>query len=249
MNTNRVADIFINNDYINALYEDVLDYSKDLCRKCAIPEECATSAITVKKIGDIQKAYTYGAFEMDEMYSESTYVDLIKSLNRSIVSSTRSTVKENGLEVESTQKTAGASTFANEITSYLQDRVEFKYVEDIQSVINICSTLFEIGIVLFAILSVAFLLLTISFTDKKYKAIRAVCFSVYGASLLDFVLVLGVGIVAIFKDFIIYPLYFCQSVSTYIGNCIWAFVIEGFLLFLIGTMISAICWKYKRNIE
>ena len=72
LNENRVADVFLNRDYISGVYEDVLEYSEDLCLKCSIPDEGVKAVITYQNISDIQEAYTLGSLGMDEMYSEST---------------------------------------------------------------------------------------------------------------------------------------------------------------------------------
>ena len=242
-----MSDIFTNSTYINALFNDVLEYSEDLCIKCNIPSDDIDTVITYKGINDIEDAYIRGNLDMDEMYSESTYLDLINDLNKELVAQIEKTVEENRLKVASDMETEGPKQLANEITTYLQSKVEFSHLDDIKSVVNISAPLLNIGIVLFAVLSVAFLLLTISFAEKKYRALRAVCYSVLGASALDILLVIFVGIVAIFKDLLLYPSYLCDSIMRYINFSVLTFFAEGLLLFLIGVMIGAFVWHIKRN--
>ena len=247
LNQSRMANVFTNSSYINSMYNDVMDYSKDLCLKCGIPDSNLDNAITYKSISEIQNAYILGNMDLDEMYSPSSYVDLISKLNKEIVSQTKKVIKENNIKVAGGMSAKGPQQFADEITSYLQSKVEFKYLSDIQSIVNVSSPVLNIGIILFAVLSIAFLLLTISFADKKYRALRSVCYSVFGAAALDILLVILVGIVGIFKDLVIYPSYLCTSVMNYIIFCVSTFLIEGILLFLIGVIVGALVWRLKRN--
>jgi hypothetical protein len=181
------------------------------------------------------------------MYSESTYVDIIGKINDELVTSIDATVSENNLKVESSQSTEGAKKLADGITEYLTKKVELRYVSDIQSIINVSNTAINIGLVLFVILFVAFLLLTLSLTDKRYRALRSVSYSVFAASLLNFLLVAFVGIVDIFKDLLLYPEYFCNSVLRFIHICLSTFLLEGALLFIIGLAVAAVTWRTKRN--
>ena len=249
LNKTQIADIFTNREYTYALYEDVLEYSQDMCLKYGIPDESVKQEINFSSINEIQTAYSRGVLNIDEMYSETAYLDLVSKLNKDLVLSTKSMISENKLSVAENQKNDGAQKFADEITSYLIDKVEFEYTAELQSVINVSSTALSIAIVFFAILSVAFLLLVISLADKKYRALRTVCYSVFSASALNLILVLFVGIVDIFKDLVIYPSYLCDSVIRYVNSCVLTYLLEALFLFVIGVMISAFVWKLKRSNE
>jgi hypothetical protein len=248
-NENRILSIFTNSSYVEGLQNDVLEFSEDLCAKCGIPEDSVNTVIDFKSVLDIQEAYTYGNFGYDEMYSSTTYTDLLGTMNKSIVSSTTEMLSNEGIKIAESQKQDGVQSFADEITAYLQERVEFSYTSEVQSIINISNTIADIGIILFSIFSVAFSLLTLSLTEKKYRSLRSLCFSIFAAADLNLLFVIFIGIVAIFKDFLIYPEYLCQSVLSYIGSCVLTFFIEAALLFLIGLCISCYTWKKKRNSE
>ena len=249
LNENRVSQIFTNDEYLSALHSDVLEYSQDLCLKYGIPDDCVKEAVTYDSISNIQIAYTYGQLDMDEMYTASTYTDYIKYLNDELVSSTEKSVKANALEIEESKKDDAIKKFAGEITDYVTQKVEFRYISDLQSIFNVSTTVLIIGIVLFAVLGIAFLLLTISFKDKEYRALRSVSYSIFAAAGLNLLLVIFVGVVSVFKDFLIYPLYFCDSVMSYINSCVLTFLFSSITLFIIGTMVSALVWRLKRNNE
>ncbi len=184
---------------------------------------------------------------MDEMYTDTTYIETINKLKKELITNINTVIKGNKLSVEASQKTKGAEKMAEEITSYIKKKVEFRYVSDIQGIINVGVPVVNIGIGFFAIISIAFLLLTLSFADKKYRGIRSVCYSIFGASAFNLLLVILVGIVAIFKDLLLYPLYLCDSLMRYIGICTSTFLTEASFLFIVGVMISAIVWKFKRD--
>ena len=247
LNENKIAQTFTSVEYVSALYNDVLEFSQDQCLKCGIPDSGIKDAVTYSSISEIQNAYTYGVLGLDEMYSESRYVDMIKDLNEDIVNAVKSTIKENNITVDESQKSDGMKKLANEITEYLTKKVEFSYISDIISITNVGNKVLDVGIALFAIFTVAFLLLTISFSEKKYRSVRAVCCSLFAASILHLFLVAFVGIVAIFKDLLVYPTYLCDAIMSYIKSCVSTFFFEGFCLFLIGVVISTLAWKMKRN--
>ena len=247
LNQNSIADIFLNSEYIQALYNDVSEYSEDMCMKCGVPKECVDQVITYNSINEVQNSYTLGAFEMDEMYTDTTYIENINTLKKDLISNINSVVKSNKLSVEASLKTKGAEKMAEDITSYIRNKVEFRYVSDIQGIINVGVPVVNVGIGFFAIISLAFLLLTASFADKKYRGLRSVCYSIFSVSALNLLLVIMVGIVSIFKNLLIYPLYLCDSLMRYIGLCVSTFLIEALFLFIVGVMISAVGWKFKRD--
>ncbi|MBR4241420.1 MAG: hypothetical protein IKR97_04280 [Eubacterium sp.] len=247
LNVNTAARIFTNNEYLSGLHSDVYQYSKDLCLKYGIPEESVKDSVSFSNIRDIQIAYISGQFDMDEMYTSSTYLDNIKEMKSQIVKTTGEAIKENKLSVDEKVKKTALNDFANEITDYAKAKVEFSYIEDLKSILNVSNPVLNVLIILFTVLAIAFLLLTISFSDKKYRSFRAVCYSIFGSAGINFVLVLLVGIVSIFKDFLIYPSYLCQSVMTYIKTCVLTFTAQGIVLFLAATMVSALVWRLKRE--
>ena len=249
LNEDRVSRIFTNEKYLASLHADVLEYSQDLCLKYGIPDDCVKDTITYESISNIQNAYTLGQLDMDEMYSSTTYSDIIKALNKELAAQTETTIKANSLEIDESVQDGAVQKFADEVSDYITKKVEFKYTSDLQSIFNVSSTVLIIGIILFAILSVAFFLLTISFAEKRYRAFRSVSFSVFGAAGLNLLMVISVGIVAIFKNFLIYPLYLCDSVMSYIGSCVLTFLACAIVLFILGTMNSALVWRLKRNNE
>ena len=249
VNENRVAEIFTNSEYVNALYNDVLDYSKDMCLKCSIPQDSINDVITYKAVSDIESAYINGVFNKDEKYSETTYSDMINELKTELETSTKNMISANGLEISEKQTDTGVQTFSQEIASYIKERVEFEFASNIQSVLNVSSPVTNIGIILFAVFSLAFFLLAISIEGKNYRSLRPVAFSFLGAALLNLLLVAFVGIVAIFKDLVIYPSYLCNSVMQYIYSCVLTFLFIAFLLFVVGIVICTLVWKLKRNNE
>ncbi len=249
LSPNRVADVFTNHEYLTALHRDVIDYSKDLCRKCGIPTDSIEETITYKSIEGIQKAYTLGMLSMDEKYSETTYVDLINSLGKNLETSTKDMVAENKLSVAESQKQNGPKEFSNDISSYIKKKVEFAYISDIQSVVNVASTAMNIAIAFFAVLTIAFFLLTISVADKHYRAFRSVVYSLFASALLCLFPAVFIGIVSLFKELLIYPSYLCDSVLNFINSCVSAFLVETGMLFFVGVLLSALVWKLKRNSE
>ena len=249
LNENRVAEVFTDREYVDALYNDILDYSKDACMKCGIPTDSVKEVITFKNINDIQTAYVNGVLNMDERYTDTSYLNRINKLNARIEKATLNMIEDKGLTVSEKQKDLGVKTFSAEIASYIKSSVEFEYISNVQSWLNVSSPIINVGIALFAVLALAFFLLAISIEGKNYRSLRPVVYSFTGASMLTLILIAFVGIVSLFKDLVIYPTYLCDSIMRYINSCTLTYLFEAFLLFFTGVVISALVWRLKRNNE
>ena len=249
LNETVISDVFTNSEYVDALYEDVLDYSRDMCMKNGIPQDYLKDTITYKNIKSIQKAYISGVLLKDESYSETTYSDKINKLCSRLETKTAEMIKNNDIEVSEKQVDVGAKTFSKEIATYLKGKVELSFVSDIQGILNVSTPVINVGIGLFAVLAFAFFLLTISIEGKNYRSIRPVAISFLSAALMNTLLVAFVGIVGIFKDLVIYPSYLCDSIHRYINTCAVTYLFEAFLLFFVGMIICALVWKLKRENE
>ena len=217
--------------------------------KCSIPKACVEDVITYKNVNEIQSAYINGMLDMDEKYSESTYSDLINDLRKELEESVQKGIDANAVEISEAQQTDGVKSFSKGIASYLKSKVEFAYIADLQSILNVSAPITNIGIALFAVLTVAFFLLVISIEGKSYRSIRPIAFSFLSAALMNFILVAFVGVVSLFKDLLIFPSYLCTSIMQYIHSCVSTFAFEGFILFFAGIIVCTLVWKLKRNNE
>ena len=249
VNESCISNIFTNNEYVSSLYNDVLDYSRDMCMKYGIPDDCVEETITYKNINNIQVAYVSGVIDKDEKYSETTYSDMINSLSKKIEKATNEEINNQNIEVSEKQTETGVSAFSQEIASYIKEKVEFEYVSDLQSLLNVSAPVINVGIVLFAVFALAFFLLAISVEGKSYRSMRPIAISFLSAALMNLLLVVLVGIVSLFKDLLIYPSYLCASIERYINSCAGTFLFESFLLFFVGLVICTLVWRLKRNNE
>lgn len=246
VNPKILADIFTNREYTYAVYTDVLEYAKDMCLECNIPADSVKEVITADSVGNIQNAYAEGFITDNPKYTETTYIDLIDELNKDLVSSTDKMIKSRHLKTAENQS-GGAQDFADKITAYLTKVTVFEYINALKTVSNIGNTAALVFIVLSVILTVVFALLVYSLASKIYRAIRSICFSVFGASLLNVLLVLFVQIVKLCKDLVIYPSYLCDSVLRYVDICTLSVLFSAAALFTLGMVLTAFAWRLRRN--
>lgn len=239
----RVSEVFTNREYVQELYSDVLRYSEDLCEHYNIPKESVQKVITYTAIDDIQKAYTEGTLSVNDEYSEDAYSDLITDLNEGVYSSVKSTL--NVQNKKSSELDEYVHTFADIISDYVTEKVEFEYINAVKSVLNLGNTISVAVLVISAIIAVALALVVISLGEELYRNLRSVCHSVTAAAMLNFLLVVAYGIVRATKTLIIYPSYLCSSVMDYINDCAFSVFATSALLGLISVLLSAVVWELK----
>lgn len=246
LNPVKHTEIFTNQDYVTSLYEDVKEYSYDLCLQSSIPADAVDEVITYSNVFDIEEAYAQGQTGISVEYTQTTYEDRLKEFSENLSSSLKKTVKQYSLSNEKDAE-KGAKEFAQRVTSYLKNKVEFVYMDKLVTIQNLGKTISVVLIVIFAILALVLALVVFSVSDKRYRALRSISHSFIAASLLQLLFVSGVQIIKQVKSLVIYPLYLSESVMKFINSCVLSVGISAFVSFVISMVLITVVWKLKRN--
>ncbi len=243
---NSFIKLFCNEEYIASLQADIKEYAFDACDSSSLSYDCVDEAISFGTLYQIEKAYISGAMEADEEFTATTYQDYIAKLGKTIQETTAEVMEKQNITAEETVSD-GADLFAQRITDYVTQRVEFPLMNQLQAVVNIGKIGSTVAIVFFAVLSLLLVLIIMTFKTKKYRSLREVVYALLAASLLDGSLVAGVALVGGVKDLVLYPTYLADAVMAYISSCMLSVGLAAIVLFVVALILMTVIWKIKRD--
>lgn len=246
LNENRLAKIFTNEVYIAALQADILLYAEDLCDSCSIAHEGVQAAVTYPAIEELMQAYVGGNLKVTEHYTQTTYLDKLADLQKQAETKTAAMLKKTGISLTAPQKKQ-LPLFAEKIRNYAQKQVEFPFMAPLKTLANSGAIAVIVALVVLGIVALLLLLILFSIGKKRYKSLRAVTYALTAAGIVDFMLVGGVKIVALWKNLVIYPNYLCESVMRYINDCVLSVAVSGALLWIAAFFTATFVWRMKRN--
>lgn len=243
-NYKRVADIFTSYDYVQALQDDVTSYAKDRCKEASVPDSFVDSTITYDQINHLQESYIYNRMSVGKNYNDQAFDSFLDDFNTELNANMRQMIDEQGIASDSK---SSIDSFCNDITQYIRNKIEFKYITQLKSVaqkVKILAYAFGvISVIAIVVLSI------ILFVDgaKNYRITRNYAYSFLSASILDFLLVFSGLLVKSTKQLVVYPMYLARSVMNYYNHSLLSFTYAGILLFLIFLVFACLTWKYKRQ--
>jgi hypothetical protein len=246
VNSDKYAQILTNQKYVNALYDDILQYSYDVCDESSIPRDSVDEIITYTNIYNIDEAYAYGNLTNVPQYTQTTYDDRITQLKSDLIDSTTQMIKDNKLKVDSS-RSEGVNSFALKISDYVRSKVEFKYMDKAQTIVNFGKTISVVLIVIFTILSVVLALVTFSIGKKNYRGLRAIAYSFNASAILQFGFVLASLIIKQVKTLVIYPTYLCDSIMSFVNSSILCVTVSACISIGAMLVIATVVWKLKRS--
>ena len=65
--------------------------------------------------------------------------------------------------------------------------------------------------------------------------------------MLDFTAVLGVAIVRMTKELVVYPTYLCDAMMKYVVDSTNVFIMSGLASFVVAIALMTVVWKLKRD--
>lgn len=246
INPKTIEGIFLNKSYVSSLCDDILTNAKDECDKAGLPYDIVDETINYSTVYDIQNAYISGSLGSAEEYTGTTYLTYVNTLGDELLKNTKSTIKQGGYTVDSDVKD-GDELFVTNICNYLKNRVEFKHSEKISTIVNVGKTASVIALAVSAVIAFLLILIIASLGKVRYRSIRYISYSFMSSGFLGLCSVAGVELIKLFKDLVLYPMYFSASIMRYVSNCEICVTIFSLFSILISLLVSVAVWKIKRN--
>ena len=246
INPDNIVKVFSNEEYVNSLREDLLNYTHETLKSNMLPEDCLNDVITYKAVYDISYAYGAGACETYEEYTNTSYQDYIDKLGNDIKNTVNGVINDGRLEVDENRKADGADLFAEKMERHIAKTVEKPYMNKLPSIIKIGRTATLVAIILFALVALLLGLIVISI-GKRHRAMRYIVHSVNAAAILDLALVGGVSVIERVKTLYIFPTYLRTSVMSYVNSCAASVAVSAIVLLLISLVLTVFIWKMKKD--
>ncbi len=248
VNDNQIASIFIKDEYVDGMFEDVYQYSSDLCLECGLTDDVIDDVLTRESIKEILNVYANGTFGSKVAYNASSYLDSIETLQNEICENIISTIKENKTTYDGKLK-SGATTLASDICEYITELVEFDYGDSLRSVTNYGESVSNVLLVISAIFLVLFVVATCSIGEHKYRKLRDVSHAFMAAGIFHFIIVLAIGYVKLTKDLVLYPSYLSDALMSFLNVGQFIIGAVGGGLIVIFLIIATNIWGMKHSLK
>lgn len=243
VNPKMVSDMFTSKDYVDSLYDDVMQYATDECERCYIPASVVEDAISYDSVYNAQASYIHYALGTSNAYSVEAFDGNLDSIKSKIIEAVDDFMTNQGVDY----KKANADNFANKITGYIQSKVQFAYMDKLQTLISVFKTLSVVMAVISAIITIALIASLYLDNQKKYRSIRRIAFSFEAAAIFDLLIVAAIAIVRIAKDLVIYPSYLCDAVMGYVNSIMIAVSLSAIVLVFVALVLMTAVWRIKRD--
>ncbi len=246
LDKDKLGDIFTNREYVCALHDDVLTYAEDMCRENGVPAEAVDEVLTLATVDDINRAFIIGTMSLDEKYSQNVYQDKLGELNTTLESSIHTALKVNGIKIAKGQLD-GTELLSENITQYLSKRMMFPYLDKVETLANLGSTISLVTLVVGGVLSVVLALIVIALGSEAYRNLRSIAHAISASALVCFLLCAVYGVIYETKELYFFPAYLTNSIMSYLNSSIGAVGITGGLLTVASLAVMAIIWKMKSD--
>ncbi len=246
VNPNTFVNVFTDKEYISSLHSDILQYSYDLCNECAIPFDSVDKELDYDAIYNLEMSFIAGTLGTSPQYNKVAFDENINSLNKALVSSTNKMIGEYGLKTD-LDKSKNVKAFSNKITDYARQKIQFKYIDKLETITGIGKTVTTVLLVVLAIITCVGASILFFTGSKRYRSVRSIAYSFLSSFLMNMVLVFGLELIKTKKTLVIYPTYLCSAVMNYVNLCEMSVAIAGAVMFFVSILIIAVEWKMKRD--
>ncbi|MGN0516842.1 hypothetical protein [Eubacterium sp.] len=246
-NPNVFIKEFTDNTYVENVKADAVRYTQDMCLQNSIPDDFVDDVITHNRIMSLQKAYITAELNSTEEYNKSTYDGLLTKLQEDIEASVGNMVAEQNIQIDPSVKKTAVADFSEQITDYIGSIIHFNYISQLRSYCDTANMFCKI-LLCFCVIAIAVIVLALNFsTSRKYRASRAIAYSILAAAIMNTILFDSVAIVKDTKKLVIYPTYLVDVFMNWVDDSLaYLLASTGFLVVLFAA-VTAITWMLKNN--
>lgn len=246
-NPNTFIKEFTSNTYVENVKADAVRYCQDMCLQNSIPDDFIDDVITHNRIMTLQKAYIVGELNENDEYNKNTYEGLLTKLQEDIEVSVSNMVSEQKIKIDSSVKDTAVADFSKQITEYIEKIIHFNYISQLRTYCDTANMLCKILLCVCSIGIVCIALMLSMGTSRKYRASRAVAYSILAAAIMNTILFDSVAIVKETKKLVIYPTYLVDVFMNWVDDSLaYLLASTGFLVVLF-VAVTAITWMLKNN--
>ena len=243
-NPNTLLEAFTDSDTVESLRADVSQYTEDMCLKNNIPDDFVSQAVTYDDMYTLETVYVSGALDASNQYTDASFDiylnDFTDALQKKVVKS----LQQNGINDVSDES---VRAFCEDISDYASSRIDVSCMNSVKYSIKRIRIISYLLVAVFCVCAVISVALILTGGGKKYRAVRSISYSVLGASLINFVVLIGIKIVEATKDLVIYPLYIADAFIKYVDMSCGAFFVGAVSSLAVFLTLVAVSWKLKRN--
>lgn len=243
-NPNTIAGVFTSKEYVTALHNDIKQFAKDECDKCSVPSDFIDSVVSYDRIYNIEAAFINSALGTSQSYSDEAYEKNVQDLEEKLKDSVDKELANQGLK---SSVKDGSDLFARSIAKYTMQKAEFRYIDKLQTVLNLGNAAITVIVVLSAIITVGLTIILFFKNEKRYRSLKMIVFSFEASALFSFALVGAAAIVRAIKDLVVYPTYLCSAIMRYVDSSMLVVFLSGVVWLVVSVVITTIIWRLKRG--
>lgn len=243
-NPNTLVTAFTDADVVEPLRKDASLYAEDMALKNNIPNGFVEQAITYDEMYSLEKAYISGSLNASKQYTEASFEIYLDDFTSTMQKKLTKYLQQNGVDYPSDE---AVQSFCTDVADYISGRLEVSCMSSVKYSIKRIRIISYILAAVFSVCGAICAALIILNGGKKYRAVRSLSYSVLGASLVNFVVLVGIKIVEATKDLIIYPLCIADAFIKYVDMSCGAFFVSAVSSLAVFLLLVAVSWKLKRN--
>lgn len=244
VNPKAVSNVFTNRFYAESVKQDVVEYAQSKCLEASIPNDAINKAVSFDCIHQLLEAYSFSQLEVSDQYNDNAFGSLLNDYKQELNKRTQAMIDEQKIEVDSK---ASLDSFCKDIVDYTKEKVEFKYMSQLKSIVKYARLLscFVMGISAIGVFVLGLILTKKG--GKNYRITRSFSYSFLAAAILNLMLVFSGVMVKLTKDLVIYPMYLAKSFMDYYNSALLSVTYASAILLLISIVLMSLTWKFKRQ--
>lgn len=241
LNEKNIEKRFTCYEYVSAVRNDVIEYTKSVYDRNGLDKSNIDSIITFEAVDEVAENYAGHYISFRVSYDESSYLASIKTVGDEIADDIAVQVTNSNQQFN--QETA--SEIVSSINDYFDDAVSLTGVSYLETVLNIGTPVcyIIIGVCLFFFVFITLILFFLG--EKRYRSLRTISISFLTSGIFEMCLAFIVFVISRVKTIDVYPLYLSQQLMKYIDECIIVVVISGAAAVMVSVAVSAVTWVNK----
>ena len=245
-NPSAFVKAFTTSNYVESLRDDVSLYVSDMCKKNNVPDDFVGDVVKYDDMYYLETAYVSGQLGASKQYNENAFNSMLAEYKVEMQNEIKKELSARNIKLTKSSEN-NLALFCDDIASYIESRISFKYMNNVRNGVKIIRIISYILIAVFGISGIALAVWLSVKGGKSYKVLRSTAGCFLGASLINVITAISIGIVNATKELVIYPLYIAQAFVDYTEVTAITFASCSAIMFFIFLVMLVFGWKLKRS--